>query len=94
MYVGYQQIGVTNAVFTAADLTIPANAHGAELQADGQNVRYIMDDARGPTNTIGMLLLTTSDPKYFSIEDIRRIRFTRAAVGAVLNIHYVAGRDV
>jgi len=94
-YLSYEQIAVSNAVLDVGDLTVPARATHAELQADTSNVRYTMDGATDPTTTSGMLLLTTSDPKLFLIRDVRNIRFIRnGGVDGRLNIHYSAGRDV
>jgi len=94
-YLSYEQVAVSNAVLDAGSLTVPANATMAELQSDTSNVRYTMDGATDPTTTSGMLLLTTSDPKLFLIEDVYNIRFIRdGGADAELNIHYAAGRDV
>lgn len=95
MYLNYQQVASTDAVQTVAALTVPARATHAELQADTNNVRYTMDNATDPDQLVGMVLLVTSEPKLFLIDDIRRIRFHRgAAANGNLNIHYFAGRDV
>ena len=101
MFLSYQQKTVSNVVPTAADLTIPANATGAILQAETQNIRYTMDNSTDPTQTKGMLLraavatYTADPPQQFTVEDLLRIRFVRGAGSdAVLNIHYFAGRDV
>lgn len=94
MYLGYNQIAVSIAVLTESDLTIPAGATGAILQAETNNIRYTMDGTI-PTTTKGMLLITTLPPEEFLIEDIRRIKFIQVAAGAgVLNIHYFGGRDI
>jgi hypothetical protein len=95
MYVGYEQVTATAATKTVNDLTVPSNATHAELQADTQNVRYTMDNSSGPSQTVGMVLVTTHAPKLFLIEDIRRIRFQRGAGSdGVLNVHYISGRNV
>lgn len=83
------------AVKTESALTIPANATGAEVQADSQNVRYTMDNATDPTSTLGMIFVAAADPKVFTIDDIRRIRFVRAGGSdGRLNFHFFSGRDV
>lgn len=95
MYVGYQQIDVLQAGITSGDLTIPPSATHAELRVETQSMRYIMDSKQSPTNTRGMLMLTTDEPKTFLIEDIKRIRAIRTGGGdAVLNIHYFGGREI
>ena len=95
MYLNYEQVAATAAVQTAAALTVPGNATHAEIQACTNDVRYTMDNATDPTQTLGMVLLTGWHPKLFLIEDLLRIRFTRgAAADGNLNVHYVAGRDV
>lgn len=95
MYLGFEQVAATNAVKTVSDLTIPASVTMAELQASGQDVRYTMDNTTNPTQTSGMVLLTTSEPKLFLVQDIRRIQFIRGAgIDGNLNIHYAAGRDI
>ena len=95
MYIGFEQAVSDGTVKTASDLTIPNNATGVEIQADTQNIRYTMDSSTTPTSSSGMQFLTTSEPRYFLIEDLQRIKFTQGAGGAgKLNLHYHAGRDV
>lgn len=94
-YLLHEQIAATSSVKDVDALNIPANATHAELQADTQDVRYTMDDTNNPTQTAGMILVTTSEPKLFLIEDVKRIRFVRGAGSdGNLNFHYIAGRDV
>lgn len=94
-FVSYQQVTVSTAVLTVSDLTVPAAAYGASLQADTQDIRYTMDGTTAPTagaTGVGMVLLTTSDPQYFRIEDILNIKFIRGAGSdAKLNVHWVGG---
>lgn len=93
-YVGFERVASSGAVKTVSDLTVPANATGAELQADTQAIRYTMDGT-APASGSGMLLLTTEGPKYFNIDEIRALKFIQGAGGAGgLNIHYHSGRDV
>jgi len=95
MYLSHEQVAATAAVKDVDDLTVPAKATHAELQADTSDIRYTMDNATDPTQTSGMILLTTEDPMLFLIEDINRIRFTRGSgSNGNLNVHYVAGRDI
>ena len=76
-------------------LNPPDNATHVEIQADTQNVRYTMDGSSQPTLTHGMIFVANADPKLFLIEDLRRIRFTRAGgADGALNFHYLAGRDI
>lgn len=93
-YIGFEQEAVGASVETVAQLSPPAEATHCELQADTDNVRYTMDGSTDPTASSGMLLLTTSDPKLFLIADLKNIRFIQAGAGAMLNVHYIAGRDV
>lgn len=95
MFIGYERITVSAAVLTASNLTIPARAQWAELQAETNDVRYTMDGSTDPTTTSGMVLPAGAAPKLFLIEDVRRIRFIRSgASDSVLNVHYGTGRDV
>ena len=95
MYIGYEQIAVSDTVLSVSDLTIKKGATLVELQAGTQNVRYTMDLNTDPTAAIGMLLATTMEPKLFLIEDLKRIRFIRATGSdGTLNVHYVAGRNI
>jgi hypothetical protein len=94
-YLGFEQLVSAAAVKDVDDLTIPANATYAEIQASGQNASYTCDDSTDPTQTAGMVFLTTHAPKAFGIDDVRRIRFVRAAGSdGNLNFHYFGGRDV
>lgn len=97
MFLSYQRIDATATVKTASDLTIPAKATHAELQAAGGDVLYTMDNATDPSTTLprGMILQDGERPETFLIEDVKRIRFVGAAAsGSALNIHYFAGRDI
>ncbi len=95
VYLSFEQVLVTTNVRDVNNLTVPGNATWAELQAVDNHVRYTMDNSSDPTAGSGMLLLTTSDPKLFLIEDIRRIKFiSGAGADAELNVHYGSGRDV
>jgi hypothetical protein len=52
-------------------------------------------DGTNPASGSGMLFLTTSDPKQFLIEDVKKLKFIQGAGGAgAVNIHYFAGRDI
>ena len=95
-YIGCQRIVANATVRTLADLTVPARTTHVEIQADGNNIRYTMDNATPAGPTGGMIFLTTQPPKLFLIDDLRRIRFAWAAAGAGahLNLHYITGRDV
>lgn len=91
----FQRVASDGTVKTVTALTVPAKATGVEIQADTQDVRYTMDNTTDPSSTAGMVFRIASDPKYFTIDDLRRIRFTQGAGGAGgLNFHYNAGRDV
>ena len=94
MYLRFEQIAVTATAKGVAELTIPEQVTGAELQAITAAIRYTMDGVVAATATVGMLLLTTDAPKYFNIEDVKNISFIRDAGAAELNIHYVAGRNI
>jgi len=90
-----EQIVATAVVKTVTSLTVPAEATGAQLQSDTNDVRYTMDDATDPTQTEGMILVNGLDPEEFLIGDVRKIRFIRgAASDGNLNIHYYTGRIV
>lgn len=95
MFLRYAQAAVTTAgVQTSASLNLPGKATGAELQAEGGDIRYTMDDATQPTTTVGMLLLAGEAPVHFLIEDVKRMRFTAVGPAATLHVHYYAGRDI
>ena len=95
MYIGFESIAVSDTVLKLSDLTVPPEATGAELHTLTGGVRYTMDNTTDPTVSAGMLILAASSPKYFSIEDINRMKFIRdGAVNNPLNIHYIAGRDI
>ena len=93
-YVGFERVA-SGLIKTVAELTIPANANGAEIQADTQDVRYTMDGSTVPTASSGMLFLTTEPPKYFDITELRNIKFIQGAGGVgAINIHYHTALDV
>ena len=95
MFISFQQVTVSSLVLTVSNLTVPGNATGVELQADTAGVRYTMDNTTAPTTTSGMILLATEPPRFFTIDELRRIKFIRAgAADAKLNVHYQAGRDI
>ncbi len=94
MYLSFEQVAVTATAKGLAELTVPVDATGAELQASTAAIRYTMDGVITATATVGMLLLTTDAPKYFNIEDVRNISFIRDAGAAELDVHYVAGRNI
>lgn len=94
-YIGFEQVVADATVKTVANLTVPANTTHVELQASGQHVSYNMNNDSDPTQTVGMFLLVTKPPKTFLIEDVKTIRFTRAAgSNGALNLHYFAGRNI
>lgn len=97
MFLSYQRVDATATVKTAADLTIPAKATHVELQADGGDVLYTMDDTTSPSTAApaGMRLQNGLRPETFLIEDLKRIKFVgEAATGSALSLHYFAGRDI
>lgn len=95
MYLNHEQIVADGTVKTVSELTVPAKATHAELQADSSDIRYTMDALNAPTQVAGMVLSTVAEPKLFLIEDIKRINFTRGSgSNGNLNVHYIAGRDV
>ena len=102
MILKYEQVSVSNAVKTLADLSPPKNGAGGilathvMLQADSAgHVRFTMDNATDPTTGSGMLLLTTEPPCTYLIEDLIRIRFIRnGGTDTKLNLQYFAGRNV
>lgn len=92
MYSGFQQIAVSSSVLDVDDLTIPAGAVAAELQASENHVRYTMDNSTAPSVSSGMLFLSSSDPKIFGIDSIKRMKFIRdGSTDSKLNIHYMNG---
>lgn len=93
MFVGYERIDADATVKTVAALNIPTDATSAEIQADGGDVLYTMDNATDPSIIPrGMVLPNGAGPFEFMIPDLRRIRFCgRAAAGSALNLHYYKG---
>lgn len=91
----FQRVASSAVVKTVAALTVPGGATGVEIQADTKDVRYTMDNTTDPSDSSGMLFLITSEPKQFSIEDLRRIRFIQGSGGAGgLNFHFFGGRAI
>lgn len=86
----FEQVAISSVVKTSADLTIPATATRAHLQASSAgSIRYTMDGATVPSTTSGMLLRSTSDPLDFLIEDVKNIKFVRdGSTDSSLLIHY------
>ncbi len=96
MFIGYeQQVSDVATVKSRGNLTIPANATGAEIQADTNSIRYTMDNSTDPTSTVGMVFVAGDSPKFFMIDDVIRLRFIAGSGGiGNLNIHYSNGRNV
>jgi hypothetical protein len=97
MYLSFQAVAISNTVVKdVTNLTVPAKATHAELQADVGSIRYTMDNSTVPAtnNGGGMILNTGLAPLTVLIEDLRRIKFIRnGSVDAILLIHYVASRE-
>ena len=94
MFIRYEQIEVTDNVQTQTALLVPGRATHAQLQAQGGNIRYTMDNATTPTGDVGMLLIANTVYE-FLVEDVKRIRFIRDTVATIyLGIHYSAGRNI
>lgn len=87
-YIGFEQVTVTNNVRDVNNLT-PGAATQVELQADTAHIRYTMDGSTNPTESSGMLLLTTAEPKLFGITDLKNIKFIRNSGSPLLNVHYL-----
>lgn len=97
-YIAFEVVEADNSIKTVTDLTVPANATHALLQASEADIRYIMSSATPPGNpaeNTGQVLVTSNPPELFLIEDVNNIRFHRgSATSGRLQIHYIAGRDV
>jgi len=91
MFIKFERVAVSSVVKTVTDLSVPATATRAHIQAEAASgVRYTMDAATNPTTSSGMVLRPTSDPLDFLIEDVKRIRFIRdGSTDTALLIHYV-----
>jgi len=95
MFLLFESVAATLDPKTILDLSPPAKATGVVLQADVGDIRYTMDNSTAPTFESGMILRTTDAPQSFLIEDLKRIKFCRGTTpGALLNVHYFAGRDI
>lgn len=90
MYLSYQRVATSATVMDIDQLTVPAEATHAELQADTEAVRYTLDGETDPGNNRGMILPAGGEPKLFPVEDLQNIRFCGDAdVGGALNVHYI-----
>lgn len=95
MYIDHDSVTATNTAKDISDLTVPAGATGAELQAGAQPIRYTMDGNATASATVGMRLAVTMPPKEFLLEDIRNISFIReGGTDGELQIHWFGGRNV
>jgi hypothetical protein len=65
---------------------LPDGAIVADLQAEGQPVRY-RDDGTPPTAAIGMLIPVGGPPFQYA-GDLTRLQFIEAAGGGKLNVAY------
>lgn len=100
-FLGFEQVAATAVVKDIADLTVPSRCDRVMIQADTQNVRYIMIPPanRPPTSAlaqgVGMVFVVGLAPEEFLVEDLKNIQFTRGAGSdGNLNIHYYAGRNI
>lgn len=64
---------------------IPAGAHGVELIASGQNVRW-RDDGTDPTASVGMLLVV--GVPYFYMGNLSAIKFIETTATATVGVRY------
>ncbi len=95
MFLDFEEVAATGTEKTVSNLMIPGNASHAELQSGTQAVRYTMDNATTPTQTVGMVMAVADPPKAFLVEDLLRIKFVRGAGSdGILRLHYFGGRDV
>lgn len=86
----YESITADSSVQQGSALSIPNGAIGAELAASDQDIRYTMDGSTDPSETSGMLLSTSHNPKIFGISDVINIRFTRGGgTDGTLHVHYL-----
>ncbi len=60
-------------------------AHYAEIQAEGQDVRY-RDDGTNPTTSVGMIIFAGQTKPYFG--DLSTIKLIEVTATAKLNITY------
>jgi hypothetical protein len=83
--VSFQQIAVLS---SAQALTVPAGARAADVQAEGQVVRYRLDGT-SPTTAIGQRLIVTDKPTRITLEGgLLNAKFIEETAGAKLNVHY------
>ena len=98
-FLGYEQITVAAIPLDRSDLTIPTRTDRVVVQAESQDVRYMMvpegEGARTPTQSLGMVFVAGLAPEEFLFEDFRHITFVRGAGSdGILNIHYYTGRNI
>ncbi len=86
-FIDFQQVESTSSVKTVSDLTIPASATFAMLQADTQNSRFTLDGVKSPSE--GKRLIVGLYPERILIDDLRQIKFCReGGSNGKINIHY------
>lgn len=86
-FIGFEQVEADGTAKSAANLTIPALATFAMLQADTQNVRYTLDGEKTPIE--GKRLIVGLMPERVLIEDLKNILFCReGGSNGKINIHY------
>ena len=89
MYVDFQSVDTDGTVQDSDEFDDVVDARYVELQASGNHIAYTMDGETDPSETIGMRLLTTSDPKTFAIEDFNNIKFLQLTGASQLNAHFI-----
>lgn len=81
---GYEQLTDLSAAVGLPD--VPALATCAIIRTEAQAVRW-RDDGTNPSATVGMQMLTTDAPLFYS-GPLRNIKFIEVTSGAKLNISY------
>ena len=86
-FISFEQVTATDSIKSSSDLTIPAAANFAMLQADTENVKFTLDGSTHPS--YGKRLIVGLVPEEIKISDLKNIRFIReSASNGNINIHY------
>lgn len=88
----YEKVALTtDAVKTAADLTVPAGTQRVQLQADGAGTaRYTNDGTTAPNSSVGMILAAnTPTPLILEMADVQNLKISAGTANTSLSIQYV-----
>ena len=99
-FIGYERITVSSTPLSRSSLTVPSGTVRVAVQADTQNVRYVMapedtEPSISPGQSNGMVFVAGLAPEEFNWEDFQHISFVRGAGSdGFLNVHYYTARII